>query len=230
LPGLALLRLAQGKPAVARSLIRQALDDPTVSGSRLLPTLVDVELAAGDASAARAAADQLKAVSRDNPMPLLQALAGTADGAVLLAEGDLPTALRTIRATQRGWQQLDVPYEVARCRVLAARAYRAMGDEDLAQMEFDAARSIFTDLGARPDVEAVDALSGTARSSSADPLTAREGEVLRLVAAGLTNRGIANELFLSEKTVARHVSNIFTKLDVSSRSAATAYAYQHGLA
>jgi DNA-binding NarL/FixJ family response regulator len=114
--------------------------------------------------------------------------------------------------------------------VLAGRACRAMGDEDVARMEFAAARAIFADLGARPDVEAVDALSGTAASSTSDPLTARECEVLRLVAAGMTNRSIANELFLSEKTVARHLSNIFTKLGLSSRSAATAYAYQHGLA
>ena len=149
---------------------------------------------------------------------------------MLLAEGDAPEALRSLRRAQRGWQQLDVPYEAARCRVLAGKACRAMGDEDLAQMEFAAARSSFTDLGARPDVEAVDALSGTPAGSRSDPLTARECEVLRLVAAGMTNRGIANELFLSEKTVARHVSNIFTKLDLSSRSAATAYAYQHGLA
>jgi DNA-binding NarL/FixJ family response regulator len=160
----------------------------------------------------------------------LQALAATAEGAVLLAEGDPPEALKTLRRAQRGWQQLDVPYEAARCRVLAGKACRVMGAEDLAQMEFAAARSIFDDLGARPDVAAVDALSGTAASSRSDPLTARECEVLRLVAAGMTNRSIANELFLSEKTVARHVSNIFTKLELSSRSAATAYAYQHGLA
>jgi DNA-binding NarL/FixJ family response regulator len=230
MPGLALLRLAQGKPQVAQSLIRQALDDPTTAGSRLLPAAVEIELAAGDVAAARAAADRLIATSRDNTMPLLQALASTAGGAVLLAEGDPPEALKTLRRAQRSWQQLNVPYETARCRVLAGRACRAMGDEDLARMEFAAARSIFAELGARPEIEAVDALSGTAASSTSDPLTARECQVLRLVAAGMTNRSIANELFLSEKTVARHLSNIFTKLGLSSRSAATAYAYQHGLA
>ena len=163
-------------------------------------------------------------------MPLLRALGGTAEGAVLLAEGDLTAALRALQRARRGWQELDVPYEAARCRVLAGRAYRAMGDEDLARMEFAAARAVFVDLGARPDLEAVDALSGTAAGPRSDPLTTREWEVLRLVAAGMTNRGIARELFLSEKTVARHLSNIFTKLGLSSRSAATAYAYQHGLA
>jgi DNA-binding NarL/FixJ family response regulator len=229
-PGLALLRLAQGKPGVAQSLIRQALDDPTSAGSRLLPALVEIEIAAQDVAAARAAADRLNALSQDHPMPLLHALAGTAEGAVLLAEGDPSAALRALQRARHGWQELDVPYQAARCRVLAGQAYRAMRDEDLAGMEFAAARTVFADLGARPDLEAVDALPGTAASPRSDLLTTREFEVLRLVAAGMTNRTIARELFLSEKTVARHVSNIFTKLGLSSRSAATAYAYQHGLA
>jgi DNA-binding NarL/FixJ family response regulator len=127
------------------------------------------------------------------------------------------------------WQQLDAPYEAARARVVVALACRALGDEDAARMELDAARQVFERLSAGPDLARVEALTGATRSRAGHGLTAREVEVLRLVATGRTNRAIAAELFLSEKTVARHLSNIFTKLGVSSRSAATAYAYRHDL-
>jgi DNA-binding NarL/FixJ family response regulator len=110
-----------------------------------------------------------------------------------------------------------------------ARACRDLGDEDTALMELDAARWAFQQLGAEPDITRLDELSRRADATAAGGLTAREVQVLRLVAAGKTNRAIAGDLFLSEKTVARHVSNIFTKLGLSSRSAATAYAYQHDL-
>ena len=127
------------------------------------------------------------------------------------------------------WHELDAPYEAARARVLLGLACRELGDQDGAAMELDAARSAFEQLGAMPDVVRVETLARAAASRTAGTLTARELQVLRLVATGMANRAIAAELFLSEKTVARHLSNIFTKLDVSSRSAATAYAYEHGL-
>jgi DNA-binding NarL/FixJ family response regulator len=127
-------------------------------------------------------------------------------------------------------QELDAPYDVARVRAHIGLSYRALGDDDTAEMELDAARAAFERLGAAPDLARVEELTGTAASETAAGLTPREVEVLRLVATGKTNRAIAAELFLSEKTVARHVSNIFTKLGVSSRAAATAYAYQHDLA
>ncbi|HJU00816.1 MAG TPA: response regulator transcription factor, partial [Actinomycetes bacterium] len=127
------------------------------------------------------------------------------------------------------WQELDAPYEAARARVVVATACRALGDEDAARMELDAAREVFERLSAAPDLARVEALTGAARSRAGSGLTAREVEVLRLVATGRTNRVIAAELFLSEKTVARHLSNIFTKLGVSSRAAATAWAYRHEL-
>jgi DNA-binding CsgD family transcriptional regulator/tetratricopeptide (TPR) repeat protein len=229
-PGLALLRLAQGKPSAAQSLIRRALEDANASTRRrLLPASVEIELAMGDVAAARTAATALIRVARETSMPMAEAMASQAEGAVLLADGDPAGALTRLRRAWRIWHELDAPYEAARCRVLSGRACRELGDEDSALMEFEAARAVFLDLGARPAVDAVSSLSGQHRSESDHALTPRELEVLRLVAAGKSNRVIAAELYLSEKTIARHVSNIFTKLDLSSRSAATAYAYQNGL-
>ena len=153
-----------------------------------------------------------------------------AAGAVLLAEGDPAAALEALRRAWTRFQELDAPYDAARVRVQIGLAYRALGDDDTAGMELDAARLVFERLEAAPDLARVEELTGSAASQTAAGLTPREVEVLRLVATGKTNRAIAAELFLSEKTVARHVSNIFTKLGVSSRAAATAYAYQHDLA
>jgi len=191
---------------------------------------VEIQLGAGDVAAARAAADELAAVSRSSPMPMLQAIADQAEAAVLLAEGDARGALTTSRRAWARWQDLGVPYEAARCRVIAARACRALADEASAVMELDAARVVFDELGARQALAAAEAESSAAQPELAGGLSARELEVLRLVAAGETNREIAGELYLSEKTVERHLSNIFGKLGLSSRSAATAYAFRHGLA
>ncbi len=157
-------------------------------------------------------------------------LSDHAHGAVLLAEGDAAAALEPLRRACTRLQELDAPYDVARVRVHIGLSYRALGDIDTAEMELDAARAAFERLGAAPDLARVEELTGSAASQTAAGLTPREVEVLRLVATGKTNRAIAAELYLSEKTVARHVSNIFTKLGVSSRAAATAYAYQHDLA
>jgi DNA-binding NarL/FixJ family response regulator len=162
-------------------------------------------------------------------MPMLSALIDQAEAAVLLAEDDARTSLTTSRRAWTRWRDLDAPYEAARCRVLAARACRMLDDEAGAAMELDAAREVFSELGALPALAAVEA----ARSTRPEPvggLTTREVEVLRLVAAGGTNREIARDLYLSEKTVERHLSNIFAKLGLSSRSAATAYAFRHRLA
>jgi DNA-binding CsgD family transcriptional regulator len=160
---------------------------------------------------------------------MLRALASHAQGAVLLVEGDARAALGALRRARAAWQELEAPYEAARVRVLIGLACGALGDQDTAGMELDAARWSFQQLGAAPDLARVEALSRKAPARAAGGLTAREVEVLRLVAAGKTNRAVAADLFLSEKTVARHVSNIFTKLGLSSRSAATAYAYEHDI-
>ena len=147
----------------------------------------------------------------------------------MLAEGDTAAALGALRAAWSCWRALDAPYEAARLRVLIGVACRSMGDDDGAEMEFDAARSVFERLDAAPDAARLKHLCGLASADAASGLTARETQVLAMVATGITNRAIAADLFISEKTVGRHVSNIFTKLGLSSRSAATAYAYEHNL-
>ena len=230
-PGLALLRLAQGRREAASAGIRRALEEATewVRRPRLLRAAVDIALEEADVGAARAAADELARLATERDVPLLQAMAAHAGGLVALAEGDARRALAGARRAWSLWQELDAPYEAARARVVVATACRALGDEDAARMELDAAREVFERLLAAPDLARVEALTGAARSRAGSGLTAREVEVLRLVATGRTNRVIAAELFLSEKTVARHLSNIFTKLGVSSRAAATAFAYRHEL-
>jgi DNA-binding CsgD family transcriptional regulator len=230
-PGLALLRLAQDRVGAAQASIRRAVDetgDPATR-TRRLPAYVEIALAAGDVVSARRAADELSVIAGAVGVAALRAVADTAQGRVLLAEGEPQAALGVLRQAWRAWQELDAPYDGAQVRVLIGVACRAVGDGDGAQLEFDAAQRAFSELGAAPDVARVEEISGAAATATAGGLTAREAEVLRLVAAGKTNRAIATELFLSEKTVARHVSNIFTKLGVGSRSAATAYAYEHNL-
>ena len=230
-PGLALLRFGRGEIDAAAAAIRTALDGAAArpARSRLLPAAVEIWCAAGDVAAARDAAGELSAVAAGLDSPWLRAQAGQADGEVLLVEGDARAALGRLRSAWAAWQALEVPYEAARVRVLIGLACRRLGDEATAEMELDAARWIFEDLGASHDLARTQALSATAASKPPGPLTARELEVLRLVTTGKTNRAIAAELFLSEKTVARHVSNIFGKLGLSSRAAATAYAYEHDL-
>lgn len=230
-PGLALLRLAQGNGEVAVAAIRRATDGALAPGprARLLGAYVEILLADGGVAAARAAATELHAIAEQIDAPSLRAVAANAMGAVQLSEANGPAALESTRAAWTWWRQVDAPYEAALCRVSMGLAFRLLGDEVCAQMEFDAAGWVFRELGAAPDVVRVQLLSGETPSSPAGILTARERQVLRLIATGATNRAIATELVLSEKTVARHVSNIFGKLGLSSRSAATAYAYEHGL-
>ncbi|MGX7678678.1 LuxR C-terminal-related transcriptional regulator [Jatrophihabitans sp. DSM 45814] len=230
-PGLGLLRLAQGHAGSATAAIRRALDETTdlVARARLLGPLVEVALATDQVLTARTAADELATIAAQIDVPLMHADSRFADGAVTLAEGDARAALTCLRSAWMYWQELDAPFHGARVRVLIGEACRALGDEDTAEMEFDAARWIFQELGAEPDLARVMRLSMRPAATTSGGLSPREIEVLRLVAAGKSNRLIADELFLSEKTVHRHVSNIFSKLDVGSRSAATAFAFQHDL-
>jgi DNA-binding NarL/FixJ family response regulator len=228
-PGMSLLRLAQGQIDLAVGAIRRALDeagDP-MTRSRLLPACVEVMLEARDVETARSAADELEAIAADHSAPYLNALAADASGAVLLAQGDQRAALTRLRAAHRSWRELDAPHQAARVRLLVGIACRELGDAASAELEFEAARGTLTELHAAPDLDRLARLVGSPRPGA---LSRRESEVLTLVAAGKTNRAIATELVISEKTVARHVSNIFTKLGVSSRSEATAYAFKHGLA
>ena len=156
-------------------------------------------------------------------------VSGAREAAVTLAEGNASAALTLLREACAIWRELEAPYEIARVRELTGLAYRQLGDEEGALLELEAAAESFERLDARPDVARVAAAMTTPSAESRGPLTGREVEVLRLIAAGKTNRAIASELSISEKTVARHVSNILTKLDLPSRSAATAYAYSNNL-
>ena len=192
--------------------------------ARLLPACVEVMLALGNVEEARAASRELGELASSYGSELLDAAAAQARGAVDLAEGAPGPALVELRRAHERWQALDAPYETARARALIGRACRALGDEDTAAFELDAAVAALRDLGAAPDLE--DLAAGSAPGNG---LTPRELEVLRLVGAGMTNRAIAAELVLSVRTVDRHVSNIFAKLRVSSRAAATAYAHEHRL-
>ena len=228
-PGMSLLRLAQGRIDLALPAIRRALDeaqDP-MTRSRLLPGYVEVMLEAEEVGAARAATDELAGIASQFDAPYLHALAAHASGAVLLAEGDPQAALTKLRTAHRSWRDLEAPHQAARVRLLIGVSCRQIGDGASADLEFEAARGVLEELGAAPDLERLAWLAGSSRPGG--PLSRRESEVLMLVAAGKTNRAIAAELFISEKTVARHVSNIFSKLRLSSRTEATAYAYKHGL-
>ena len=238
-PGLARLRFAQGRAAAAARMLAQALadEDAAVVRCRLLPAYVDVMLADGDVPAARAAAEELARLADHLGARVVCAAAEYSAGAVALADGNTQAARELARRSWKAWLALDVPYEAARTRVRIAEACRARGDAESADLELDAARWAFQRLGAGPDLAAIAAGSagsaGTQALSTAGAglpgLTGREVEVLALVASGKSNRDIAAELVISEKTVARHLSNIFGKLGVASRSAATAYAFQHGL-
>ena len=230
-PGLALLRLAQGKTDAAAAAIGRAVAETTdrLRRVKLLPAQVEIMLAAGEVQAALGAADELIQMAGAYSTPALRAMANHAQGTVLLADGDAHAALVALRGAWQLWRELQAPYEVARVRVLVGLACRQLGDREAAAMELDAARAVFAQLGAAPDLARVEALVRSGAAPRAHGLTARELQVLRLLATGTTNHAIANELVLSEKTVHRHVSNIFTKLGVSSRAATTAYAYQHRL-
>lgn len=228
-PGLALLWLNQGRGDDAATAIRTALEHTSgdLERFRLLPGYVEIMLDIGQLAAARRAATELVVAAETLAAPWLLAMAGHVAGACSVAEGDGAAGLSTLRAAWSAWRDQEVPYESARVRLLMAQAHRLLGDHASAEMELEAAGWVFDHLGAVPDLDRVRRLS--MRTTPAGPLTGREVEVLRLVATGMTNRAIAAQLFLSEKTVARHLSNIFAKLRVGSRAAATAYAYQHDL-
>jgi len=227
-PGFALLRLAQGDQQAAVAAIRRVLAETTDPAERVaqLPACAEIMLAAGDVDAARAAADELDVMADDYEVGVLRTIAAQTRGAVELAAGDAEAALPRLRRALRVWEEMEAPYEAARVRLLVGMGCRELGDREGAAREVEAARQAFQALGAAPDVARAGTLSGRDERHG---LTARELEVLRLLAKGRTNRAIAGELVLSERTVERHITNTFAKLGVPTRAAATAYAYEHRL-
>jgi DNA-binding CsgD family transcriptional regulator len=230
-PGLSLLRLAQGKIDSAAASIRTALVDTQVRTARagMLVAAVDILLAAGDLENARAAGTELTEIASTIGSPLLHAAAAHATGAIRLAEGEIADASTWLRKAWDIWRDLEAPYEEAQTCLLVAAVCARRGDQDGRRLELDAARKLFERLGANPCLAQVADPSDRATHRPAGPLSERESQVLRLLAAGKTNRDIGKALFISEKTVARHVSNIFDKVGVSSRTGAAAWAYQHNL-
>jgi DNA-binding CsgD family transcriptional regulator len=230
-PGLALLRLARGEVKAAQSEIRHVVDVVIEPGKRAeaLAAQAEIAMAGHDLATARCAADELSKIATRIGAEFLLAVAACTQGAVLLAEGDTPSAVVSLRQALATFRHLEAPYEAARVQVCLARAYRAQGNDESASHELQAAREVFRKLGAVTELGRIVAPVALPATSPAGPLTQREIEVVKLVASGITNREIAKKLNISEKTVARHLNNIFNKLDLSSRAAATAYAYQHGL-
>jgi DNA-binding CsgD family transcriptional regulator len=230
-PGLALLRLAQGRTEAAAAAIRRAVKvttDPWLRAS-LLPACVEILLAEGDTEQARGSTAELEALASHFDTGALRGIVAEARGAVELAEGDAENALRSLRSAAAVWRDVNAPHRLAAVRVLMGLACRALGDAEGGNLELEAARAVFERMGALPDLRRVVALLRPTASAGVHGLTVRELEVLRLVASGMTNKSIAGRLFVSERTVDRHVSNVFRKLGVSSRAAATASAYEHKL-
>jgi ATP/maltotriose-dependent transcriptional regulator MalT len=230
-PGLALLCLAQNQKEAAKATIRRMEKEIRAPGprARVLDAFVEVALAGNEIDVAHAASEELREIATRHDIPFLRALACRATGAVHLAEGQAEEGLVHLRGSWALWSELQVPYEAARDRVLIALACRKLADEENAVLELTAAKESFARLGATVDLKRVEQLMHGGTDTTSCPLTEREIQILRLVASGLSNRGIATQLKISEKTVARHLSNIFTKLDLNSRTAAAAYAYEHDL-
>ncbi len=229
-PGMALLRLAQGNGAAAAAAIRRLVAETSQRSKRvgLVTAYVEIMLAVGDVRAARDGCDELDELVERWKGPMVGAMAAHARGAVALAEGDAQTALIAGRHAGQAWRELEAPYEAARAGVLMGLACRGLGDEESSALELAAARGVFERLGAVPDLVALDALAPPPPGDE-HGLTSRELQVLRLVASGKSNRDISAELVISEHTVARHVQNIFAKLGVPSRTAASAFAFTHDL-
>jgi DNA-binding NarL/FixJ family response regulator len=230
-PGLALLRLAQGRTDAARAAIGRTVNAATdpFQRTKLLPAYIEIMLAAGEAEEAYAACRELEALAAMIDTDAVRAMAAHSRGAVELARGNAGDAVGPLRRAFETWQKVEAPHAAARARMLLGLACRSLGDDESGALELGAARVVFEQLGAAPDLARLDEIEGGGTPKQRQHLTHRELQVLRLIAAGKTNKTIAVELSLSERTIDRHVGNILTKLAVPSRAAATAYAYDHKL-
>ena len=230
-PGLALLRLAQDRVDAAVAAIRRVVGESSQQLKRaaLLPAYVEIALAADEVEEAERASDELAAISQVHAGDALRAMSAYASGAVALARGDprapSPSCVAP-RRCGRSWARRTRPRE--REFSLGSRA-QGSATRKAPRSSWRPARTVFEELGARPDVSRADSLRTSSSVPDRHGLSPRELQVLRLVVSGETNKAIAAALVLSERTVDRHVSNIYAKLQVSSRAAATAYAYEHGL-
>jgi DNA-binding CsgD family transcriptional regulator len=230
-PGLALLRMSQGRTDAASAAIRRvvgATADP-LRRARLLPAYIEIMLVTSELEEARSACRELEGIAAKFDTAVLHAMAAQAKGAVTLAEGEVRAALAPLRRSFEAWLEVEAPYEAARVRVLMGLACRLIGDDEAGGLEIGAARAEFERLGAAPEIARLDTIDKAASSAPPQGLTQRELQILRSIASGKTNKEIAADLFLSERTIDRHVSNILCKLDVPSRAAATAFAYKHKL-
>jgi DNA-binding NarL/FixJ family response regulator len=228
-PGLALMRLAQGEGARAAGAIRRALDEASTPLQRaaLLPAFVEIALGLGKLDEAELSCRELEEIAHSRSSDALTAVSAHATGAAALARGDSSAALESLRRAVAAWQKLSAPYGAARSREMIGLACRMLGDEETAVLELEAAGAAYEQLGAKPDADRIRGPLAGGRDTHT--LTGRELEVLRLVAAGKSNHAIALELVVSDHTVRRHLQNIFRKLGVSSRTAATAFAFEHEL-
>lgn len=228
-PGLAQLRLAQGRLDAARAGMRRVLDSIQDEPSRaaLLPHAVEIALVSGELEEARSFTAELSSIAERYASPGMRACAAVARGRVALVEGDAPAALRDLQQAVNAWIQIDCPYELARTRLLLAEAYRLLDDAEGSSMEVEAARSVFERLGADPDLRRTHEMVGGRPNASG--LSDREVEVLRLITDGRSNKEISAALVISENTVARHIANIFSKIGVTSRAAAASFALKHDL-
>ncbi|WP_202304474.1 LuxR C-terminal-related transcriptional regulator [Mesorhizobium sp. L-8-3] len=229
-PGLALLRLAQGRREEAIAGIRRALETAGDMPRKvaLLPAGIEIFIACGDLDAAERLCGEMSDIAERFGTEILARVADQGHASLALARGQFGDAVPPLTRARRYWSEFGAPYLVARLRVDIGRACAELGDTESAEREFDAAENIFEELGAAPDLARILELRAGSTAAGADNLTARERQVLALVADGGTNREIARQLRLSPKTVNRHVENIFNKLGVSSRAAAVAKGLQTG--
>jgi DNA-binding NarL/FixJ family response regulator len=221
-PGLALLRLAQGDTAAATAMMRRLDAEHAAYHERagFLPAFVRIMTESDDPEAARRAAIELERIASTLGTDCLRAEADRAAGVVALASGDPAAALTALRRASTTWRSLGAPFEVAQTQLLIARTCRDLGDAETADLERETAQRTLNSLGVATPTQSL---------VGSEVLTQRELEVIRLLAAGITNHEIADRLFVSVRTVDRHVANILTKLDVPNRTAAAAYAYEHDL-